>query len=127
MNGKCSILWVCANQRDDKENEFLIEIGVKKMIEQNDDVKFREFLKRHSSIPDDILQMQLDDYHRQSKSMKIVIQELIGRQKEDINAEYWAVSCMLGWIDEACHHCIGKEWVDGDWVFSFRCDCCLWS
>lgn len=29
LNGKCSILWICANRKDSKDKEFLIEIGVK--------------------------------------------------------------------------------------------------
>jgi len=25
---------------------------------------------------------------------------------------------------QRCHYCIGKEWVNGDWLFSFRCNSC---
>lgn len=25
---------------------------------------------------------------------------------------------------QRCHQCIGKEWVEGDWLFSFRCNSC---
>ncbi|EMR74252.1 hypothetical protein MBGDN05_00682 [Thermoplasmatales archaeon SCGC AB-539-N05] len=74
------------------------------MIEESDDVKlFRNFLERDGEIPSNILKLQLNDYCRQSKSMKNALHELIERtsEKEDLNAEYGAVGCLLGWIDEA--------------------------
>lgn len=30
LNGKSSILWICVNRKKDRDNEFLIEVGVKK-------------------------------------------------------------------------------------------------
>jgi transcription initiation factor IIE alpha subunit len=73
-------------------------------MEASDDVKaFKEFLERDGEIPGNILKLQLNDYCRQSKSMKNALHELIERasEKEDLNAEYSAVGCLLGWIDEA--------------------------
>lgn len=74
------------------------------MMEESNDLKvFKEFLERDGEIPSNILKLQLNDYCRQSKSMKNALQELIERasEKEDLNAEYSATGCLLGWIDEA--------------------------
>lgn len=75
-----------------------------KMIEESNDLKaFKEFLEKNGMVPAGILQTQLNDYHRQSDSMKNVLHELIERTqgKANLREEERAVFCLLGWIDEA--------------------------
>ena len=74
------------------------------MIEESDDVKlFRNFLERDGKIPSDILKLQLNDYCRQSGSMKKAICELLERtcEKDNLKEEERTVYCLMGWLDEA--------------------------
>ena len=84
-------------------NTYEYQKGEKMIGESNDLKAFKEFLEKNGMVPADILQTQLNDYSRQSNSMKNVLHELIERThgKDNLKAEERAIFCLMGWLDEA--------------------------